>query len=558
MDFSDLIPQQPVAQSAAAPVTFDDLVPAKPSGTPVSPLSAIGRGIWDPAAGTAQFLAHSLPSGVIQGIDSGLGAIRQAIGLPQGNRLADADSRIKQTEADYQAQRASAGQTGIDWYRGGGNVIGTAPLALAMPAATSLGGAALTGAAGGAISGAMEPVANGAQDFWKDKARQAEFGAASGAVFSPMMTWFGKVVNPAVSPEVKTLLDNGITPTPGQAIGGMAKRIEDAATSIPVLGDAIKSGQRRAVMQFNKAAVNQALDPIGGKLPKNTYGNDAIAYAEQSLGDAYKNVLDRIGTIIPDQKFNTDMNGLSALTQGLAKDKGEQFDRIMQNEVWGRLDNGAFPSENVKAAESQLGRIARGYMGNDDYDTQKLGTAVLQAQQNLRDMIARTNPQEAGDLQAINNGWAYLKRAQRASASTGAESGIFSPAQYHTAVKALDPSKDNSAFARGTALGQDLSAAGKSVLGSSVPDSGTPLRHAIQLGFGGLVGHSVLPESVSGAMIPAAGAIGAGSLAYTPWGQWLATRALTQRPTAVTAPLQRMLGQAAPSANAGLLSLLLQ
>jgi hypothetical protein len=64
-----------------------------------------------------------------------------------------------------------------------------------------------------------------------------------------------------------------------------------------------------------------------------------------------------------------------------------------------------------------------------------------------------------------------------------------------------------------------------------VPDSGTPFRHAVQVGGAAFLGHSMLPEGMSGAAIPAALGLGAAaSLPYTKAGQAAAAYLLTQRP----------------------------
>jgi hypothetical protein len=242
-----------------------------------------------------------------------------------------------------------------------------------------------------------------------------------------------------------------------------------------VLGDTIKNAQRRSFQDLNTAAINRSLDPIGGRLPAGTTGRDAIAYAQHQLGDAYDNVLNRIGAVHPDQQFAGEMAQLGQMTRNLPQQTADQFDRILQNEVTGRIDaNGVMTPQGLKAAESNLGQLAREYRRNPDYDTRTMGTAIEQAQANLRTMLARVAPQHAQELQRINEGWANFMRVQRASSSLGAESGVFTPEQLQSAVKAMDPSRNKGTFARGDALMQDLSEAAKNVMGNKVPDSGRP------------------------------------------------------------------------------------
>ena len=82
----------------------------------------------------------------------------------------------------------------------------------------------------------------------------------------------------------------------------------------------------------------------------------------------------------------------------------------------------------------------------------------------------------AGRGWKIDKAYANFKRIQRAAAGVGTEDGVFTPAQLLSAAKAMDRTKDKRAFSEGTALLQDLAAAGKEVMPSKIPDSGTAGR----------------------------------------------------------------------------------
>ena len=56
----------------------------------------------------------------------------------------------------------------------------------------------------------------------------------------------------ALRPSAERLLMNeGVKLTPGQMAGGVAKSIEDKATSIPLAGDMITSARRRGIEDLN-------------------------------------------------------------------------------------------------------------------------------------------------------------------------------------------------------------------------------------------------------------------------------------------------------------------
>ena len=138
--------------------------------------------------------------------------------------------------------------------------------------------------------------------------------------------------------------------------------------------------------------------------------------------------------------------------------------------------NGMVNAENLQAVKSGLGTEAQNFATSTDAYQRQLGQALKQADQEFRDLVTRANPQNATELAAIDKAYANFKRIQRAAAGVGTEDGVFTPAQLLSAAKAMDRTKDKRAFSEGTALLQDLAAAGKEVMPSKVPDSGTAGR----------------------------------------------------------------------------------
>lgn len=417
---------------------------------------------------------QDIPTGLAQ-INS---RIASAIGLPSGRAAVGYwDDQAKAREQAHQRD-VRGGQSDIDFGRIGGNLLFSAPLAAAAPAGAgimqAIGGAALTSG----IAAGLQPVTQG--NFGAEKAKQVGTGVVAGGVAGGATNLLGRAISPNVAPEVAKLRAEGVTPTPGQILGGFAKSAEEKLTSAPITGQAIRAGQQRANAQFNAAAVNRALAPIGDKLPKGVVGHEAIEYADDALGAAYGKALDAIGPLRLDQQLSADLRGVYGRLAILPKDKAEQFARIVQVEIGDRAQSGVLAPEAMKAAESNLARMAREYGKQPDFDTRQMGEAIGAARDALRGMVDRQAPKGSGEaLKAANAGWANFKRVQRAAGYVGADDGVFNPSQLHGAVKALDPSKDKSAFAKGDALMQDLSGAGKSVLTSKIPNSGTPERLAL-------------------------------------------------------------------------------
>lgn len=536
-------------------------VTAPDDATPEQVQSMVAQSLGNAPAAQAPAQEPSLLSrvgrGVVRGVRDPIDAGAQmlvrganAIGLAPQSEVDRVDQINRDAEQGYQQSRGASAGT-FDPSRIGGQIVGTAPLfALAPAGGATLAGRTAMGAVTGAGMGALvEPVDTSKGDFWQQKLGQAKSGAIAGAVAAPVTAALSRVIQPKTAPDVKTLMREGVTPTPGQILGGGWRSAEEKAKSIPLLGSSIRNAEQRSAEQFNRAAIDRSLAPIGQKLPKGVTGHEAIEFANDQLSKAYDDVITKIGSIAPDQQLGQEITNLGSMVGTLPKERGDQFLRIIKSEIADRIDQyGRVTGEGFKAADQNLGKLAAQYMRSTDADQQTLGRALSAAHDSLRSWLTRVAPPEASDaLKAANAGWANFKRVQRAASSVAAEDGLFSAAQLHGAVRALDRSKDKGGFAKGTALMQDLSAAGKNTLANKVPNSGTTDRLLATLGvLGPAAGATVSPWLAAGAL-PA--------VAYTKAGQAMLGGLLARRP-ALAEPLSKgvsLLGT--PVLTAGLLGL---
>lgn len=401
-----------------------------------------------------------------------------------------------------------------------GNVTGN--VALAAPTAFIPGAATVPGSAAiGALMGFTQPVASD-----ESRLTNTGIGAVSGAVGNLVPKAVGRMIRPNVRPEVSALIQEGVTPTPGQIIGGAAKRIEEGATSIPILGDAIKSGQRRAIHDFNRAALNRALKPIGLSLEKGTpVGREAIDKVHQAISGAYDDLLPKISGAADDEFVSSLSASLKQSLSDLPESRAKQFENIVMNDVFGKFGNdGKISGDVLKQIQSKVGKLIRRYGSSQDADSLQMSDALKDVGDALRAMLKRQNPDYAPSLDAIDSAYAQLLRVERAASSLGAKEGVFTPAQFTNAVKAMDPSLRKTQFARGNALMQDFAESGKEVLSQTVPDSGTPFRLISNAGIGGLAAY-LSPEALAGGL--------AASSAYSKPGQHLLAAALTKRPAVI-------------------------
>jgi hypothetical protein len=483
------------------------------------------KGVRDPIDAGAQLLTKMLPDSVANAGNQLNNYLADKTGLVSRLPEGGVSQQINEQEASYQDQRTQSGEEGFDGYRLLGNVVSPANLALAskLPAAATLAGKVGTGAlGGGALAGLTQPVV-GDGDFLTEKAKQVGVGAITGGVTPAFVGGVARVVSPkaSVNPNIQKLRSEGVNPTIGQTLGGGINKIEERMQSVPILGDMITRARGQANSQFEKAAFNRSLKPIGQKLPEGLAGREAVDYVESTLGQSYDDVLTRIGAITPDQQFNTKLSDLKKLVSGKMMPKAEKAKFLSAvQDIKDTAKDGVITSEAFKELESSLGSQARKLGGSQNVYEGKLAPAVKQLQQELRDMLQRQAGDAADELRKVNTGYSNFKRVQNAATKLGADDGSFTPAQFQNAVRAMDKSKDKAAFAKGNALGQDLGDAGKSVLSGKVPNSGTAER--VMYGTGALA---------SGALNPAipAGLLGGAAL-YTQPMQKVLTSLVAKRP----------------------------
>lgn len=537
-------PQSEWDSRAALPSNKDiyGSTPSQPAGNFLgSKTGGFIRGLRDIPDGLAQVLYNLEPSGMQSALDKADAWLHQNTGGLIGNQTGGTfNDKIAADNNAYEQSRAANGRDGTDWMRVGGNmagsIMGTAPL----------GWSGLLGASAlGAGTNAAMPVTSPG-DFWGQKATQAEVGAVGGFAGGVLGKMGSKLLNPQYSPDVQTLLNQNIRLTPGQIIGGIPQSIESKATSIPFLGDMIKNAQGRAVQDLNTAALNRALNPIGETATAT--GRQGLDSAIDTLGNAYDKTLANIGAVKTDPQFMTDTGNLSQLTSFLPPERANQFQSILKSNV---LDNinpqGFMTSDAFQNANSKLGSLGRQYLGSADADQRQLGSALMEAQNTLRQNLARLSPDNAAQLSKINEGYANLLRVQRASAMAGTEKtgGLFSPGQLNSAVKGMDSSLNDRAYARGDALMQDLSGPATRVMGNNYPDSGTAGRSMLGwLGSGALAAF-VKPELATPLMW--GGAFGGmGALPYTKLGGAITRGLLASRPEMVRAAGQALGDNVAP------------
>jgi hypothetical protein len=425
--------------------------------------------------------------------------------------------RIKAHQDFIAAQEAKGMRPGA-MGQAAGELATTMPMVAATGAGPALG-AMFGPVAEGAMYGALTTDAKDVQGVGRD----ALIGAVGGKLGDVGLKSAGAVVAPKYSTNVQKLLDEGVKLTPGMIGGKYAKYIEDLATSVPVTGFAIKDAQRRALESYNRAAVNRTLTPIGAKLPDRVpTGHEAVGFAQDTLDDAYKALLPNL-TVAKDTLLLNGANTIKAQVTHLPPDRVRQITTIIDDNLAKFSPAGTMDGPTMKKIDSELGRLVRNYRGSAIGDEREVGAALSDFKRQLFLATERANPTYAPQLKNIDRGYANLVRIERAA--KGAKDGVFTPGQLQTATRVEDSSLRQRASSRGRALMQDLATAGRDILPSTVPDSGTALREAVLRGgqwaaAGGVGAFS--PATVAGPI--------AGYAAYTRPGQYALRTLLAARP----------------------------
>lgn len=526
----DSAPQQ--ASPLSSIIARDAQVPQQQSAVQVQPQQVAQQGAQPGyLASLGAGLGHGLGSTVL-GAQQLLGRGLTAIGSDHvGPWLTnDAEQGIKNLDSQVQPY-AEANPITTTAGKIGGNIVGTAPLAALAPealAATTMGRIG-TGAAIGAASGATAPVDPASQNYWGDKGQQALTGGAWGAGGAALANALGGIVGGANGAAQRRLADSGVTMTPGQILGGGAARTEEKLTSVPILGDFIKNAQQRSVQSFNRAAYDNALEPLGQALPRDIpIGSDAVQAVRNRIGQVYQSIEPR-ANFVADQNFNADVGAIRNNLAQTAPATLQQFDNIVQNQVTNKLQHGfVLDGQQWGNTRSEISTLARNQtLGNATPDNRALAGALGDLNDAINAGVGRASPPDVlPDLARANAAYARYKQIENAAGSAGASNNgnVFTAAQFQNSIRRGSTSGQK---ATNSGLNAQFGADAQDVLGAKYPNSGTPGRAAIMAALGALGGHAVLPPGVA---TPAIGAGALAALPYTGLGQRATQALLMARP----------------------------
>lgn len=378
----------------------------------------------------------------------------KSLGLPTASEsLAAAD-----------IQRQSASPLG----RTIGNIGGIAAMlpVRAVTAPATITEAALGGAAGSALMSRAKDITGIAAD--------AIPGAVFGAAAKPVADVVSGVIAPKAGQQLKRLYQEGISPTIGMIAGATdsvlgtgVRKLEEAATSLPGLGDLVQMAREGVGKQFETAALNRASMAIGKVVPKELSGEEAVGWVKGQLQKAYN-------TLVPNLEFQVtgdlgqkakqifDDLAIPSSRKNIAKD----WAAIVKDNLIDLADeNGVIRGKNLQDALSRLGKTSDSFIKSADPFERRLGVGTANLRRAWMDALAEQNPGQAAALKQINSGWAQQAILKKAASGAG---GKITPQSLDRAVAAFGKGERRGAFA-------DLARAGR-MIPSATADSGTASR----------------------------------------------------------------------------------
>ena len=415
-------------------IVWDDEKPKAPAASATKRFLA---GVADPGIGAAQLADRLVVNPIRQLVSPGASSM---------------DDYVREREAGLKAE-------GFDAARMAGNVA--SPINY-LPVTGATGNAMSKAVAAGAAQGMTMPVQD-TDNFLAQKASQAAMGGVAGGAGQGLARTLGRAVTP--NKEAQALIQQGIQPTVGQAHGGVLNTLEQKATSIPLVGDAVTWARGRAGREFQEKVIERATNGMAKTL------DEANAYASK----LYDNV-------VPHLKPTPQAEGNVLIALGNASRNPELTDQgkqILQGLVTKHFANfGQLTGDSIKKLDSEFGYLGRKYAAGDPA-SRTLSQEIYNVLGAFRTGLEHGLPQEVqGVLREANKTYAQLIPINRAASSNAAERILprtlqkALARQQRTDVTRMRP--------------DDLVRNAVAILPNTVPDSGTAGR--LMLGAGGLVG----------------------------------------------------------------------
>tara|TARA_A100001015_G_scaffold291287_1_gene365260 strand:- start:950 stop:2551 length:1602 start_codon:yes stop_codon:yes gene_type:complete len=367
-------------------------------------------------------------------------------------------------------------------------------IAASIPSMVAGGaGLARLGIKGAGKIGAIESGTYGAGIG--ENAEERATGAVVGGALGGTTTKLAQKVFPKTTELAKKFLRNDIRLTGPQSVKGsgvlgeLAYGIESSSTSIPGVGKSIVEAKTRALSDFNKFAMLEALEPILTKgqrkiikkqLAQVTDGNEAYSIVDKFLQDSYGEVVQKI-KLTGNQITELDDNIINILLKSdLTEPQRLVVLRSLNNLYFKKQKINPATGEkflsgkDLKNLESELYSLQTKYFKKGEVEDMFFGRTFQDIRDAFKGIASKTS--EGKQLQKVNSAFARVVPIREAVTMANKTQGIFSSAQFLNALKKTDTTRNKVMTARGQNDMLKVAQEGDEIFGQFVPDSGTASR----------------------------------------------------------------------------------
>ena len=471
-------------------------------------MAALGLAVPSEQTAAAQKVAPGIAREAISGltfgsIDEILGGLRGLQSVATGGDFMPA---AQETMAKFRGQREQF-QKDYPKTAIASEIAGSLPTGIASGlrlAATKAGQAAprlsqaLLAGTEGAVAGGM-----GAEGGLKERGEAATISGVLGLGLGTA----GQLLPTGASRETRGLLKDGVPLTVGQQLGGPVAYTENLLGKT-LVGDiaGISRAQRKAFEGFSKNFIQEAVNPIGVKIPKKLDVADSAKFAEDKISKLFGEAVKKAN--LPNTKPVEDLmqqalNPVSLGNVELLPRDIKALRKVLNAEIVERISDGTMTGQKAQAALRELGKSYK----KPEYSNE-VKQVIRRVKEQLEDVLVAQNKSNK-DLMKARTAYKNMF-SMKAAAKKGRAKGAFTPEQAILALESKMPGYMSSPMYTGAKT------AGKSLVGSVPPKEGT-------------AGLLTMPKLLTGGGLVAAGTQSVPALAG------LASIYRTGRPGAATA-----------------------
>lgn len=287
---------------------------------------------------------------------------------------------------------------------------------------------------GGLLEGILQNAAYGAGSA---EPGQRLSNAFYEGLMTPLTNIFGSAVGKTIGvplqgapARLRLLADRyGINLTPGQLTGG--KGVEQTISGLPIVGSQIRARRNETLDQFNVAAFDEGLKPIGVKV--SAPGQAGIAEAQQAVKGAYDDALGGI-TLTPDTNFVQKARGAAYGKLSKLRDVGPEIQQEV-DDIFTRHagPNGEISGEGLQMALQDLQKLKNDYKTDTRWRTQ-IAPSLDEISDGYSGLLQRQFPENFQKFKQANEAYRNVSILEKA-VDSATEGDIFNPGTLRQATK---------------------------------------------------------------------------------------------------------------------------